>query len=80
MAKSSFGVSFHFGELIRTTVDGFYTVGIRKMTELKNTALRYFLAVPGYSLDSRDRADPPSTKISIVHYIAQRKNLWIMIK
>jgi len=40
------------------------------MIELKNAAKRHSLAVPGYSLDSRDRADPPSTNYTIAYQAA----------
>lgn len=34
----------------------FYIVAIQSTSELKNAAERHSLVVPGYSLDSRDRA------------------------
>ena len=55
MSKFNFKTDNDFRD-VKEETEKFYMV-ILIMIKLKNTAVkRYFLEVPGYSLDSRDRA------------------------
>gem|GEM_PF-6638532 len=63
-------------EKVRAAAESCIAV-IWNMIKLKNAAARHSLEVLGYSLDSRDRADPPSTNVIVSFCLEKIKDLLI---